>query len=180
MASLSANFDKGDYCISPISTEPPRDKPTKWHVRPTKTQISLGIRQIWSVSFLSTWRERGSLATHWAQANAPIRLGGCPGSDWVDAQTDLSLRWAHSHFVGFVMSRLKCWSKPPHGRLHVLPIYIILVCMLTWAIFLPALLARSRSNVPRDHTSFCCLWTRILHTLAFVLYSIGEYRVYSK
>ena len=27
-------------------------------------------------------------------------------SDWVDAQADLSLRWAHSHFVGFVMSRL--------------------------------------------------------------------------
>ena len=27
-------------------------------------------------------------------------------SDWADAQTDLSLRWAHSHFVGFVMSRL--------------------------------------------------------------------------
>ena len=29
-------------------------------------------------------------------------------SDWADAQADLSLRWAHGHFVGFVMSRLKC------------------------------------------------------------------------
>ena len=28
-------------------------------------------------------------------------------SDWADAQADLSLRWAHSHFVGFVMSRLR-------------------------------------------------------------------------
>ena len=27
-------------------------------------------------------------------------------SDWADAQADLSLRWAHSHFVRFVMSRL--------------------------------------------------------------------------
>ena len=27
-------------------------------------------------------------------------------SDWADAQADQSLRWAHSHFVGFVMSRL--------------------------------------------------------------------------
>ena len=27
-------------------------------------------------------------------------------SDWENAQADLSLRWAHSHFVGFVMSRL--------------------------------------------------------------------------
>ena len=26
-------------------------------------------------------------------------------SDWADAQADLSLRWAHSHFVGFVMSQ---------------------------------------------------------------------------
>ena len=28
-------------------------------------------------------------------------------SDWVDAQADLSLHWAHTHSVGFVMSRLK-------------------------------------------------------------------------
>ena len=27
-------------------------------------------------------------------------------SDWANAQADLSLRWAHIHFVGFVMSRL--------------------------------------------------------------------------
>ena len=27
-------------------------------------------------------------------------------SDWADAQADLSLRWAHSHFVGFVMRGL--------------------------------------------------------------------------
>ena len=30
-------------------------------------------------------------------------------SDWADAQADPSLRWAHSHFVGFVISRLK-WA----------------------------------------------------------------------
>ena len=29
-------------------------------------------------------------------------------SDWADAQAELSLRWAHIHFVGFVMLRLKC------------------------------------------------------------------------
>ena len=27
-------------------------------------------------------------------------------SDWADAQADLSLRWAHSHIVGFVTRRL--------------------------------------------------------------------------
>ena len=39
-------------------------KPTKWYVRPAKTQISLGIRPVWSESSLSTWRKLGSLATH--------------------------------------------------------------------------------------------------------------------
>ena len=27
-------------------------------------------------------------------------------SDWVDAQADQSLRWMHSHFIGFVMTWL--------------------------------------------------------------------------
>ena len=35
-------------------------------------------------------------------ANTLIRLGEC--------QTDPSLRWAHSHFVGFLMLRLKYWT----------------------------------------------------------------------
>ena len=37
-------------------------------------------------------------------------------SDWADAQADLSLRWAHNHFVGFVMLQLilKLWCA---GRL---------------------------------------------------------------
>ena len=51
-------------------------KPTKWHVRPAKTQISLGIHPVWSV-FTSAWRKLG------------LRLW----SDWADAQVDLSLRW---------------------------------------------------------------------------------------
>ena len=39
-------------------------KPTKWHVRPMKTQISLGIGPVWSESSLSAWRKLRSLATH--------------------------------------------------------------------------------------------------------------------
>ena len=53
-------------------------KLTKWHVRPAKTQISLGIRQVWSESSLSAWRKLGSLATHWEQRE--------DWSDWADAQ----------------------------------------------------------------------------------------------
>ena len=73
-------------------------KRTKWHVRPAKTRISWGIRPVWSQSSLPAWRNLGSLATHWAHSE--------DWSDWADAQADLSLRWAHNHFVGFHMSWL--------------------------------------------------------------------------
>ena len=36
-------------------------------------------------------------------------------SDWADAQADLSLRWAHSHFVGFIMSQLIYYSQLRHA-----------------------------------------------------------------
>ena len=36
----------------------------------------------------------------------PLSAQRIPWSDWADAQADLSLRWAHSHFVGFFMSQL--------------------------------------------------------------------------
>ena len=42
---------------------------------------------------------------HWA-LSYPLSAQRRLWSDWADAQADLSLRWAHTHFVGFVMSRL--------------------------------------------------------------------------
>ena len=68
-------------------------KPTKWHMRPAKTQISLGIRPVWSESSLSAWRKPGPLATLWSHS----RLW----SDWADSQADLSLGWAHMPFCWF-------------------------------------------------------------------------------
>ena len=50
-------------------------KPTKWHMHPAKTQISLGIRPVWSESLLSAWRKVGSLAIHWVHS----KDSGCPG-----------------------------------------------------------------------------------------------------
>ena len=86
-----------------ILFEPRHNKTNKMTVRPAKTQISLGICPVWSESSLSTWRNLGSLATHWSEwVNAQADLW----SDWVDAQAALSLCWVHSHFVGFVMRRL--------------------------------------------------------------------------
>ena len=79
-------------------------KPTKWRCAQrrlrsawanAKTQISLGIRPVWSESSPTAWRKLGSSATHWVHSE-----------DSADAQADLSLRWAHSHFVGFVILRL--------------------------------------------------------------------------
>ena len=48
----------------------------------------------------------------------PLNVHSEDWSDWADAQADLSLRWAHSHFVCFVMSRL-IWV---HNRLALLSI----------------------------------------------------------
>ena len=40
-------------------------------------------------------------------------------SDCADAQTDLSFSWAHTHFVGFVMSRLILLSTPSQNHWHI-------------------------------------------------------------
>ena len=55
--------------------EPPRDKTNKVSVRPAKTQISMGIRPVWSVSSLSAWRNLESLATHWAHSEDSDQTG---------------------------------------------------------------------------------------------------------
>ena len=51
-----------NHCSPTI--EPRHDKTNKVTVCPAKTQISLGIRPVWSESSLSAWRKLGSLATH--------------------------------------------------------------------------------------------------------------------
>ena len=60
-------------------------KPTKWHMRPVKTQNSLGIPPVWSESLLSTWRKLGSLATHWAHSEDSDQTGRKPRLIWVFA-----------------------------------------------------------------------------------------------
>ena len=81
--------------------EPRHDKTNKVSVRPAKTQISLGIHPVWSES---------SLCAQWVGKDPSfLRADSEVWSDWADAQADLNLRWAHSHFVGFVMSRLISW-----------------------------------------------------------------------
>ena len=72
--------------------EPRHDKTNKISVRQAKTQISMASAQ--SDQSLRL-RLMGSQCFFMLTAKTLIRL---------DAQADLSLRWVHTHFVGFVMS----------------------------------------------------------------------------
>ena len=57
------------FAISVEETfEPPYDKTNYMAVRLAKTQISLGIRPVWSEFSLSAWRKVGTLATHWTHS----------------------------------------------------------------------------------------------------------------
>ena len=69
------------------TNEPRHDKTNKVTVRPARV-FAVRMKKPWGFSY---------------PLSAQRRLW----SDWADAQADLSLRWVHTHFVGFVMSRLK-------------------------------------------------------------------------
>ena len=92
---LSKMRDPFGMALLRMAYEPQHDKTNKVTVRPAKTQMSLGIRPIWSES---------SLCAEWVAKDPRFLHADSEDSD----QTDLSLRWARSHFVGFVMSRLIC------------------------------------------------------------------------
>ena len=77
-------------------------KPTKWYVRPAKTQISLGICPVWSESSLSAWRNLGPLATYWAHSEDSDQTGRMPRLIWVFAGRTvilLVLSWCSSFVV---------------------------------------------------------------------------------
>ena len=93
-------------------------------------------------------------------AKTLIRLGGCLAvinvaqyeAKTADAQADLSLRWAHTHCVGFVVSRLN-YDKILYCEVHFLSISLLL--LLHCATFITArhkLKAEiSGTRTPRPH-----------------------------
>ena len=89
-------------------------------VRPAKTQISQGIRPVWSVFAVrmkKAWVFIYQLSAQWRLWSA-----------WVDAQADQSLCWAHIHIVGFDMRRLRYWGgvfKSFQGLLYWSKLYIL-------------------------------------------------------
>ena len=71
-------------------------KATKWHVRPTKTQISLGIHPVWSESSLcALWVAKDLWFLH-SDSEDSDQIGQMPRLIWVFARRT-------GHFVGFVM-----------------------------------------------------------------------------
>ena len=81
--------------------EPPRDKTNKKACAPSEDSDQPGhppsLIRVFAVRMLKTW-----------VLSYPLSAQRRLWSDWADAQADLSLRWAHSHFVGFVMRWLVC------------------------------------------------------------------------
>ena len=73
-------------------------KPTKW-CAPSEDSDQPGhppsLIRVFAVRMKKAW-----VLTYLLRAQRRL------WSEWADAQADLSLRWAHIHFVGFVMSRL--------------------------------------------------------------------------
>ena len=85
-------------------------KPTKWHVCPAKTQISLGIRPVWSKSSLSAWRKLGSLATHLAHSGDSDQTRRMPRLSWVFAGRTVILSvlsWGGSFYLSNYYFALK-------------------------------------------------------------------------
>ena len=87
---LPDNFLKSYIRLSGIINEPRHNKTNKVSLGPAKTQISLGIHPD---------RLESSLCAQWVAKDLSFLHA--------DPQAHLSPCWAHSHFVGFVMSRLK-------------------------------------------------------------------------
>ena len=83
-------------------------KSTSWHVRPTKTQISLRIHEVWSESSLSAWRHFVTLT-----------IQNEPSEDSDQTAQMRSLIWIFAgHIcpnVRFLTLRFKCFCFPfPH------------------------------------------------------------------
>ena len=86
-----------------ITTKLNRDmtKPTKWAC------AQRWLKSAWASA--KSWVFAVRMKKSWV-LSYPLSAQRRLWSDWANAQADLSLRWVHPHFVGFVMSWLKLIS----------------------------------------------------------------------
>ena len=86
-------------CCSCVQYEPPYDKTNKMACAPSEDSVQPGhppsLIRVFAVRMKKAW-----------VLSYPLSAQRRLWSDWADAQADLSLRWAHTHFVSFVMSLL--------------------------------------------------------------------------
>ena len=79
--------------------EPPHDNTNKMACAPSEDSDQAGhppsLTRVFAVRMKKAW-----------VLSYPLSAQRRLWSDWVDAQAELSLRWAYCHFVGFVMRRL--------------------------------------------------------------------------
>ena len=138
-----------------VSYEPPHDKTNKMARAPNEDSDQPGPSLI---SAFAAWRKLGSLAT---QMSAQRRLW----SDWADAQADLSLRWAHSHFVGFVMRRLVwfCVTRPPSHLSQLMRLWYLSHGRPPKAQVSLRIRANTRAFAVRTHE--VCKWTKDLNKI---------------
>ena len=111
--------------------EPRHDKTNNVAVRPAKTWISLGIRQIWSESLLCTqWVAKDPSFLH-ADSEDSDQTGWMPRLIWVFAESTVwpqSLCWfCHeaAHLQHFVQKIILCHSEIPTN-----PIQPLTVCVM--------------------------------------------------
>ena len=87
--------------------EPPHDKTNKMTCAPSEHSDQPGhlpsLIRVFAVRM-----KKACVLSYPLSAQRRLR------SDWADAQADMSLRWAHSHFVGCVMRRLIAFSSTVH------------------------------------------------------------------
>ena len=126
-------------------------KPTKW-LRPAKIRISLGICPVSESSLCAQWVAKVPSFLH---ADSEV------WSDWADAQADLSLRWAHSHFVGFVMTRLTWIMVLSLGSRNPTPCSCL--CIFHWKVDEKATIGNRYKRIP--HPALDTKWERNTHNL---------------
>ena len=99
-----------------IVNEPPHHKTNKMTVRPAKTQISLGIRPVWSESSQCAQGLRTQCFFMWT-AKTLIRLGGCPG--WSESSLGAQSCCWFCHEAAQIWTTtmlLLWWFTPKHAQ----------------------------------------------------------------
>ena len=108
LTSESAFSHETHPTFQSFSNEPPNDKTNKMTCAPLRR-----LGSAWA-SAQSDQSSAVHMKKHWA-FSYPLSAQWRLLSDWVDAQADLSLRWAQGHSVGFDVLRFKLLSHFPLG-----------------------------------------------------------------